>query len=185
MALTRLIGWIRKRSPFVFFGCLTLAVLSVPLYRPAYIAIYKWREPHFIPPVSLDNGKLVLRNDGWGDGHFEAKRKGGRRHKGLDIKADMGSPVYASKSGRAVCGNVPGGMGKYVKIAHPDGFQTVYGHLKGWNIESDTRVRQGAIIGFVGKTGNANVAGMQPHVHFEIREGKRSVDPTERIRNKR
>jgi len=144
-----------------------------------YVAIYKWKEPHFITPLYLEDGTLDIRKDGWGDGHFGARRKGGRKHMGIDIIAKIGTEVYATKSGRATCRNQPSGMGKYIIIQHPDGFSTLYGHLKDWSIKSNTRVRQGQNIGVVGKSGNANIALMQAHLHFEVRNQDKPADPEE------
>lgn len=172
-------AWFKNKKSLIFFGCFILIAFSFPLYKPIHIAIYRWREPHFIMPLYLNNDVFELRNDEWGKGHFGAKRKGQRLHRGIDIKADTGTVIYAAKSGRAVCYNEPRGMGKYIKIRHPDGFSTLYGHLNDWLISSNSWVRQGEIIGLVGKSGNANVQGMCPHLHFEIRDGNISVNPLE------
>ena len=158
-----------------------LAVSVFSFQGPIRETIYKWKEPHFIIPVHLYDETLTIRNDDWGEGDFGAKRKNGRKHKGVDIASKLGTAVYASKSGRAKTGYIPGGMGKYVKISHPGEYSTVYGHLKELLVEPDAWVRQGQVIGLVGKTGNANVRGMQPHLHFEIRNSGDSVDPMERI----
>lgn len=173
-----LMKWPKGKRPYIVIGCLLLAAIAFSLYRPLYVAVYKWREPYFVVPVYLKDSTLVIRNDGLGEGHFGAKRKGGRKHKGIDIKADMGAAVYAAKSGKAMCCNSPKGFGRYIKIIHPDGFTTVYGHLKDWCIESESRVRQGQVIGLVGKSGNASAKSIQPHLHFEIRDGDKPVNPT-------
>ena len=94
----------------------------------------------------------------------------------------VGTPVYASKSGIAFCGNVPTGYGKFVLIYQPDGMQTMYGHLSNWNVSTGKKVRRGDVIGFVGKTGNAASASMQPHLHFEIRKYVTPLNPLRIIR---
>jgi len=177
MALIPSIKWPRGKRPHIVVGCFLLVATAFSLYRPLYVAVYKWKEPYFAAPVHLEEETLPIRNDDWGEGHFGAKRKGGRSHNGIDIKADIGTVVYAAKSGRATCCDNPKGFGKYIKIIHPDGFTTTYGHLKDWLIEAEARVRQGQAIGLVGKSGNASAKSMQPHLHFEIRDGDKPVNP--------
>lgn len=146
-------------------------------YKSIYINYYKWKEPYFATPLDLKGEVLELRNDYWGEGYFGAKRNNGRRHRGIDIKADIGTLVYASKSGRAICSYEPTGMGKYIKIKHPDGITTLYGHLSEFLIEPGSRVRQGQPVGLVGKSGNADIRDMQAHLHFEVRNQHNAVNP--------
>jgi len=158
------------------------ALITITLYHPVSIVLYKIKEPYFKCPIRIESSKLVIRNDLRGDGDFGAKRKNGRSHSGIDILAPVGTPVYASKSGIAFRGDVPTGYGRYVMIYHPDGTQTFYGHLSDWNVTSTKRVRQGEIIGFVGKTGNASYKSIQPHLHFEIRKDGEAQDPRNLMR---
>ncbi len=129
----------------------------------------------FICPIMYD-GPIVIRNDDMGDGYFGAKRRG-RLHKGVDLLASVGEAVYASKSGRAVVRNDPGGYGRYIKIYHPGGFMTLYGHLFEVCVKTGQKVSQGQIIGKVGRSGNARYKGMKTHLHFEIRTGDTAIDP--------
>ena len=142
------------------------ALAVIMLYRPVSLVIYKLREPYFKYPIKTSSA--VIRNDGWGSGEFGAKRKNGRVHTGIDMAAPVGTTVYAAKSGVAFCGNVPTGYGKYVMIYHPDGSQTIYGHLASYVARSTQKVRMGERIGYVGKTGNASRGAIQSHLHFEI-----------------
>ncbi len=152
-------------------------IVTIFLYEPVSLFVYKIREPYFRLPIRPESKKVLIRNDAYGDGAFGAKRRGGRKHLGIDIRAPIGEPVYASKSGMAFRGNVPHGYGKYVMIAHPDGTETMYGHLSDWNVISGDKVGRGDVIGFVGKTGNANVKAIEPHLHFEIRRRGEPIDP--------
>lgn len=153
------------------------AVVTASLYNPAALFIYKITEPYFRCPVNIESRGLVIRSDARGEGEFRAKRRNGRAHSGIDIQAPLGAGVYAAKSGVAFRGNVPSGYGKYVMIYHPDGFQTLYGHLSNWNITSAQKVRKGQLIGFVGKSGNAGYKDIQPHLHFEIKKYGEPQDP--------
>ncbi|MCX5679670.1 MAG: M23 family metallopeptidase [Candidatus Omnitrophica bacterium] len=172
-----------NRSKLIIFTALTTVILTVVLYKPVSITVFHLTEPNFKCPIRLNSGDgIVVRSDVHGDGDFGAKRRNGRSHSGIDIQAPVGTPVRASKSGLAFCLNVPTGYGKYVLIYHPDGMLTLYGHLSEWNIESATRVKQGRVIGLVGKTGNAGSKYIEPHLHFEIRKNNVPQDPRNLMR---
>jgi murein DD-endopeptidase MepM/ murein hydrolase activator NlpD len=95
----------------------------------------------------------------------------------VDFYAKVGTPVYASRSGRVIAAKRNRGMGKYVIIRHWGGYTTVYGHLDKIYVKKNQRISQGKIIGSVGKTGNARYAGIQPHLHFEIKRKGIPQDP--------
>jgi len=160
-------------------ACLILAGLgwaSFPALMPAY---FEWREPLFLNPVGANDAPIHIRNDVMGLGHFGASRSnGGRLHKGLDIAGRIGEKVVASKSGRVTFADKKGGYGNLLVLTHPDGTLTRYAHLKGFQLSLGDWVPQGKTIGFVGKTGNARSARIQPHVHFEIRRDGKAIDPT-------
>lgn len=168
-----------------FFSILIAVIITAAavifLYEPAAVLIFRITEPSFGSPVKNASGRLAIRNDVFGKGSFGTKRNGGRSHTGVDISAKVGDPVYAAKSGIAFRGNVPTGYGKYILIHQPDGTQTMYGHLSNWAVNTGKKVRRGDLIGFVGKTGNASNKNMQPHLHFEIREDGKPVDPVDEM----
>ena len=168
-----------SRWPSLIITIAITALITTLAYNPLSLAIYKIGEPYFRYPVK---GQIVIRNDSFGEGDFGTKRSGARSHTGIDILANVGTPVYAAKSGIAFCGNVPTGYGKYVMIYHPDGLQTMYGHLSEQGVYSGKRVRRGELIGLVGKTGNAANKYMEPHLHFEIRSRGEPVDPRRLMR---
>jgi murein DD-endopeptidase MepM/ murein hydrolase activator NlpD len=60
-----------------------------------------------------------------------------------------------------------------VKIGHVNGLITIYAHMNKYYVETGDPIYQGQIIGEVGNTGNSSA----PHLHFEIREGAKQVDP--------
>ena len=153
------------------------AFLTALSYTPASMLLYRMREPYFKRPIISGSSGIIVRNDAHGDGEYGSKRRNGRSHSGIDILAPVGTSVYAAKSGIAFRGEVPTGYGKYIMIYHPDGYQTYYGHLSAWQASSAVHVRQGELIGYVGKTGNAASKSMQPHLHFEIRQNGEPVDP--------
>lgn len=90
-------------------------------------------------------------------------------HQGIDINCKTGTPVYASKSG-VVCNigdeTKAGSRGTFVRINHRDGTYSQYQHLKfrSYTVKVNQEVRQGALIGYSGKTGGVG----EEHLHFQI-----------------
>lgn len=99
----------------------------------------------------------------------------GRRafHRGLDISARRGTPVYAPADGVVVFTGRNGGLGKTIRISHGFGFTTLYGHLHEIGVEPGDEIHRGDQIGTVGNTGRST----GPHLHYEVHEDGRSVDP--------
>ena len=98
----------------------------------------------------------------------------GRQHKGIDIKVYIGDTIRAAFSGkvRMVKYN-PGGYGKYIVIRHPNGLETIYGHLSKQLVSEDQEVRAGDVIGLGGNTGRSTGS----HLHFETRLCGRALNP--------
>ena len=160
------------------FLFLLFVVLGSVLLYEAFLEFYYYRDKvEWLFPLPSEEG-LLIRRDRWGRGDFGAKRSGGRRHQGVDLLAEEGSPVVAVRSGKVRVGDVPNGMGRFVVITHRNGMRTLYGHLSEVYVKDQSRVRQGQVIGAVGKTGNASAEGVLPHLHFEIRQGETKIDPT-------
>ncbi|MBN1406029.1 MAG: M23 family metallopeptidase [Candidatus Omnitrophica bacterium] len=161
---------------------LIILIIIYPASPILFDFFLRIKEPVFLSPIAA-TGPLIIRCDSYGDGHFNARRGNGtRKHKGLDLSAPVGAPVYAPKSGIAKTGCVVTGMGKYVKIIHPGGYSTMHGHLSKITVKDNQWVWQGAKIGEVGKTGNANYKRLNPHLHFEIRYKNEHLDPSKYIR---
>ena len=95
-------------------------------------------------------------------------------HKGIDIAAPEGTPVYASESGNVARAEfVRNGYGNLIVIKHADDVATYYGHLSKILVRSGNPVNKGDLIGKVGSTGRST----GPHLHFEVRRGERALDP--------
>ncbi len=98
-----------------------------------------------------------------------------RPHLGVDYAAATGTPVSSAGSGKILFAGRKGQMGKMVKIKHPGGYVTYYGHLSKIprNIKRGTTVSQDDIIGYVGSTGLAT----GPHLDYRIKVNGKFVDP--------
>ena len=98
-----------------------------------------------------------------------------KMHTGVDWATAYGTPIFASGNGVIEKAEWEGGYGKYIRIKHPNGYETAYGHMSAFakGMEPGKRVRQGQVIGFVGSTGMSTGA----HVHYEILVNGRFVDP--------
>lgn len=102
---------------------------------------------------------------------------GSTNHKGLDIAASCGSPIYAAASGTVEFSGTKSSLGKLVIINHGNGVKTYYGHCSSLNVSSGQKVEAGTNIAAVGKTGAATGY----HLHFEVRVNGTSVNPQKYI----
>lgn len=90
----------------------------------------------------------------------------GRQHKGLDIKVYIGDTIRSAFNGKVrVVKYEGGGYGKYIVIRHPNGLETIYGHLSKQLVTENQIVRAGEPIGLGGNTGRSTGS----HLHFETR----------------
>jgi len=98
-----------------------------------------------------------------------------RAHKGVDYAASTGTPVNATGDGKVTYKGRKGGYGKTVIIRHGGTYTTLYAHLSRYarGLRPGQRVRQGQVIGFVGKSGLAT----GPHLHYEFRVKGQHRDP--------
>ena len=151
-------------------------LIILPIYF--LISLYFLDRVYFLCPIEYKRD-IIIRSDNRGNGFFGAERNGKRIHQGLDLFAEIGTPVLASRSGRVAAAAQNNGIGKFVIIKHPDSIVTIYGHLSEIFVKKNQFVRQDEIIGSVGKTGNANFRDIQPHLHFEVRKKGVPWDPLE------
>ncbi len=99
-------------------------------------------------------------------------------HSGIDLAPGYGARVNASMGGVVTYAGWMGGYGKLVVITHKGGYTTRYGHLSSILTRRNRRVRQGQQIGYVGNTGRSK----GPHLHFEIRQNGKPLNPIRIIR---
>ncbi|UKO99646.1 peptidoglycan DD-metalloendopeptidase family protein [Nostoc sp. UHCC 0870] len=88
-------------------------------------------------------------------------------HSGIDLLADVGTPVEAIAPGKVVFAQEQGTYGNLVIINHNGGLQSRYAHLDSIQVKVGQQLNKGQVLGTVGTTGQPT--GKQSHLHFEIR----------------
>lgn len=102
----------------------------------------------------------------------------GSGHPGLDIAAPLNSEVKAAGDGLVRMAAEDQVYGRYVVIDHGGGLETLYGHAARLYVKQGEQVRAGQVIALVGTSGRSTA----PHLHFEVRQDGKPVDPLAHIR---
>jgi murein DD-endopeptidase MepM/ murein hydrolase activator NlpD len=102
-------------------------------------------------------------------------------HPGIDLAVPVGSDVLATGGGLVREAGQDSAYGLFVLIQHPEGYQSMYGHLSRLLVARNDAVQAGQIIALSGNTGRSTA----PHLHFEIRRGGKSIDPLTLVREGR
>lgn len=95
------------------------------------------------------------------------------RHPGIDIAVEAGSSILASAPGTVLEAGEDPVYGRFVRIGHGGGYETVYAHASRLLVAARERVGAAQVIALSGSTGRSTA----PHLHFEIRKDGRPVDP--------
>ena len=140
-------------------------------------------QAQYFTPEGLSMRKAFLRSPvkfGRISSRFNLKRRHPilhkiRAHRGVDYAAKIGTPVYATGNGRVELAGNQRGYGKTIVLRHGQAYTTLYAHLHKYarGMRSGKAVKQGQLIGYVGKTGLAT----GPHVHYEFRVRGVNKDP--------
>jgi murein DD-endopeptidase MepM/ murein hydrolase activator NlpD len=166
---------------FVRYG----RVLSAELVRGPRVVTALWFDSRngagYYAPDGTPLRKAFLRSplkfsrisSGFTRARFHPILKKTRPHLGVDYAAPVGTPVRASGGGVVTLAGWSGGYGKTVKIRHPNGYQTLYGHLSRINVKRGQRVEQAEIIGAVGTTGLST----GPHLDYRMTKNGTFIDP--------
>ncbi|MFO7973624.1 MAG: M23 family metallopeptidase [Candidatus Hydrogenedentota bacterium] len=101
-----------------------------------------------------------------------------QQHDGLDLAAAKGTKVYPMQEGRVTYSGWRGNYGRLIIVQHEDGTETRYGHLSERLVKEGDSVGANTVIGKVGSSGRSTGA----HLHFELREGSRPVNPLPHVR---
>lgn len=123
----------------------------------------------------IDVTGYVMPHKGLLTSPYGYRKKFGRMHKGVDIGIQMNDTIYAAFDGKVRLTAYEGrGYGNYVILRHPNGLETVYGHLNKHLVKPDDVVRAGDPIGLGGSTGRST----GPHLHFETRFMGYAINPS-------
>ncbi|MEH6650133.1 MAG: M23 family metallopeptidase [Motiliproteus sp.] len=98
-----------------------------------------------------------------------------KHHNGLDFRAAMGTPIYATADGAVEFSGFhkKSGYGNLIIINHNFGFKSYYGHLKKAAVRSGRLVKKGQLIGYSGNSGIST----GPHLHYEVRYLFKPLNP--------
>jgi murein DD-endopeptidase MepM/ murein hydrolase activator NlpD len=110
----------------------------------------------FIAPIGLSYG--------W---HLDPETQKNVFHSGVDLLAEVGTPVLVPEAGEVIFKGNEGAYGFLVIIDHGEGRQTRYAHLSRITVEIGQTVATGDILGNVGTSGQPDIS--DPHLHFEVR----------------
>ncbi len=179
------------------FGSRDVAAVEIPVPVPATNVIPRRRSQIAVAPTRTDDYNPMLRTPAGQPVYpdlpngtsprsngliWPAKgvltsgygMRWGRMHKGIDIAAPVGTPIFAAGPGTVLRSTWSGGYGNLVEIQHPDGTVTRYGHNSRLIVQAGQQVEQGQLIALMGSTGRST----GPHCHFEVRPGGRdAVNP--------
>lgn len=98
-----------------------------------------------------------------------------KAHPAIDYAAPTGTPVKSVGKGKITFMGYDKASGNYIKVEHMNGYETMYLHLSSFakGLKKGSKVAQGQVIGFVGKTGYAT----GPHLDFRMKKDRAYVNP--------
>lgn len=123
--------------------------------------------------VALENFTMPIAQ-----GHVTSKfgKRGRRMHNGIDLKVQIGDTIYAAFDGKVRVKRFERrGYGNYLAVRHPNGLETIYGHLSKFLVEENDVVKSGDPIALGGNTGRSTGS----HLHLEFRFLGQAINPTE------
>lgn len=126
------------------------------------------RKPTAMPVASLPKLSSAY---GWRRHPFHAEPS---LHEGLDFAAPFGTPILAASGGVVRTATHQGGFGNLIEIDHGEGLMTRYAHAQVLLVKKGDLVTRGQMIARVGSTGLST----GPHLHFEIRQHDKPLDPS-------
>jgi len=131
----------------------------------------------------LSSTPSIVPARGWITSGFKRRRDPftGRKtwHRGLDISANVGSPVVAPADGVVTYSGKKVDFGNIITIDHGYGYKTRYGHNSKLLARRGQKVKRGQVIAFVGNTGRST----GPHLHYEVLRNGVPVNPSDYVLN--
>ncbi|MPY74838.1 MAG: peptidoglycan DD-metalloendopeptidase family protein [Alphaproteobacteria bacterium] len=132
-------------------------------------------------PSELSGDGFLWPLDGKVLSGFGPKGKG-LQNDGINILAPKGTPIKSAQNGVvAYRGNELRGFGNLILIKHAKGYMTAYAHASEILVKRGAKVKRGQVIARVGNTGSVG----DPQLHFEIRRGRKPVDPMRHLNRNR
>jgi murein DD-endopeptidase MepM/ murein hydrolase activator NlpD len=128
-------------------------------------------KPQAQAPVTAPVSGAISSNFGMRQDPIVSKKS---FHLGIDIAAPAGAEIKAALSGKVIFSGTATGYGKMVEIDHGGGMVTRYAHNAANLVTVGQKIRAGESIATVGSTGRATGV----HLHFEVRQDGKPVDPT-------
>ena len=126
-----------------------------------------------IPEKPVSKKELFLPVKGQVTSEFGMRN--GRRHKGIDIAAPIGEPIFAALDGKVAFAGTQKGYGNVVILEHDDFVMTVYAHNETNLVRLGEEVKKGQPIATLGNTGTTTGS----HLHFEYRNKGKAINPRE------
>lgn len=124
------------------------------------------------PPSRSPLGEQLKITSGFGM-RFHPIFKEKKMHRGIDLKAKTGTPVYATADGVVEKAITHNKYGKMIVLKHDNTYQTLYAQLSAFDIKTGTEVKKGDLIGRVGSSGLSTA----PHLHYEVLKDGKAVNP--------
>ena len=122
-----------------------------------------------VRPISIDKCHITSLY-GWRNNPIS---KGRDFHKGIDMAAPEGTPIFAAAQGVVVKAGWEGGYGNLVILQHDNGYSTAYAKCSRILVKEGDTVKPGDTIAACGMTGQAT----GNHLHFEIKKDGKNIDP--------
>jgi murein DD-endopeptidase MepM/ murein hydrolase activator NlpD len=168
---------------FIFILSCTTKTNYLVKYHEKYGRKYVYSKSNIfyaasIIPTSIKNNNTNVVKFMWPlNGKLSSQYgfRNGKMHHGIDISVPEGTPVKAAFDGKVLYSdNKVRGYGNLIIIKHENSsYVSVYAHNQKNLVREGSNVKKGDVIAYVGRTGKITGS----HLHFEIREGKKSVDP--------
>ncbi len=129
--------------------------------------------PTLIPIRKEDLKKDIDKSSGYGMRMHPVLKKS-KKHNGIDLIAEMNTPIYAAGDGVVNEVRYDKDYGNLITIEHKNGYSTFYAHLSSYNVFKGDDIKKGQQIGRVGSTGLSTT----PHLHYEVKINSKPIDPS-------
>jgi murein DD-endopeptidase MepM/ murein hydrolase activator NlpD len=123
-----------------------------------------------LPEIRNQVARGISSDFGWRKDPIDGRQ---RFHAGTDLRLAYGQEVRAAARGVVTFAGAQGGYGTSVTVRHGDGLETRYAHLSSMDVREGDEVVAGQVIARSGNSGRTT----GPHLHYEVRQNGRPVDP--------